>query len=248
MKFLQKMSLWGSLLLLASFAIVLVSHGFVRAATNSSICTQTDIQKAEAGVPLLTTSQVLIAKGEPAIVANVNGQSITAQELEMNVRVVQKNHQQYASGTDIDPSLQSLVKQSVNQIRQDALNSMIDNTLMLQEGKHSGLTAPLSTVKTFMQNLLAHNDQLSQTDPARVQFEAYLCANNLTEESFLTNQIVIQGYQDSLTIGNVRSAYLRGLSEIQLQDQAMLDKTIASHIQQLRQGAKIQIFMPSSLL
>jgi hypothetical protein len=218
----------------------------------SSSCTQPAIVGSELPQSITFPVQVAnatIVPNEPAVVATVNGQNITATALETQVEATQAT---YASRLAALPAsapaaIRAEYSESVNQIRQYTLTRMINNDLLIQEGQRLGLTASVASAQATVQKILATYQSMNATDPARLQFEYYLCAYHMTETSFATNPQVIQACQDGLTIAAVQNHYLASLPSTQLQSSAARNQALANYVQQLQQSGHVQIYLPSSL-
>jgi len=86
---------------------------------------------------------------EPKIVASVNGEDITAAQLETMVNyATYSNRTALANlGPNAPASLKTMLSQSTAQIRQRMLTALIDNAVWLNVGKASGLYASEASAK-----------------------------------------------------------------------------------------------------
>lgn len=213
-------------------------------------CNQPTIVAAEKGVPHLDFSHVSLPKDMPIIAATVNEQGISSTELETQVKVVQFNHQEALAmlPTNAPEADRNQLSVSVNKIREDTLNEMINDKLLLQEGIKAGKFVSVSSAQSYIRDMLAFIHKSPQTSSTYVKFIAYLCANHLTEASFLTDSTVIRSYQESLTIAAVRNNFVQALPQDVRQNPGKVNSLLSDYVQSLRQKAKIQIFVPNSLL
>ncbi len=141
--------------------------------------------------------------GEPAVVAKVNNDPISAVELEMGVSIMVASQQGADSGPSgiPIPANQTTQMQSPHQIRHDLLDRLIAQRLLLQEGKRLGLTPSVSAAQSMVQQQAQLMKSLQPSDPAYVPIQAYLCVNQLTPDTFASDPSVVQDYSDQLTIG-----------------------------------------------
>lgn len=252
-----KIWILSGVLLVGILLVTVAVSNFASAASKNSSqipdvfrCNQPDIVAAEMGVPHLDFSHVSLPQNMPKFAATVNGQEISSADLETQVKVVQFNHQAELAmlPTNASEAVRNQLSTSVNKIRKDTLDEMVNDKLLLQEGIKTGKFASVSSAQSYIRNMLAFIQQSSQTNSTYIKFVAYLCANHLTEVSFLTNSTVISSYQESLTIAAVRNNYLQTLPQDVRQNPAKVNTSLSGYIQSLRQKAKIQIFVPNSLL
>jgi len=141
-----------------------------------------------------------------------------------------------------------MLSESTGALRSDTLKSMIDQQVFVLEGKRLGLMVSASAARTYMQGVVSHIQGLQPADPARVQFEAFLCIRHLSTATFLTDPATVQSYQDVLTVTAVRSHYLDGLAPAQTSGQAGVQPAFATYEQQLWQSYHVRILLPASLL
>src|SRR5260370_37362798 len=80
---------------------------------------------------------------------------------------------------------------------------MIQECLLLQEGKRRALSASLPAAQAMARQQVQVIRSASASDPARVSFETYLSVNHLTEQTFLTDPRILHGFVDTLTIAAV---------------------------------------------
>ncbi|MGB8344202.1 MAG: hypothetical protein WCD86_04920 [Ktedonobacteraceae bacterium] len=236
----------ASLLLLTQLKTASATVPHVTASSMSAICKKSDIASAEVGVPRIDLSQVALPAGMPKVAAIVNGQDIPSAELESQVAVIQANHKVELSQlpTNAPKDFRSRLTTSTSEARREALDSIIQETVLLQKGIKNGEVASVSRTQSYMQMML---DSI-QTSPAYISFMAYLCANKLTKASFLTNSVVVHTYQDALTIGSVKSSYFQTLPASIQNNPGEAQSRMTNYIQSLQKAAKIQILLPSSFL
>lgn len=214
-----------------------------------NVCDQANILQAEENVPLASTSLVQLPKGMPQTAAIVNGQSISSTDLEAQVKAISTNHRAEMASLPGDvASMEPALHTSIKQIRQDTLNQMINNKLLLQEGARSGKTVSSSAAQAYMRQIITSVNRAAQTSSTYIQFMAYLCANNLTETSFLNCATIIQEYRSEMTIRTVENSYQRTHF---VQGPGIITSTqdaVKSYIASLRQHATIKIFVPANML
>lgn len=191
------------------------------------------------------TLPVTLPVGEPRIVATVNGAPLYAEELELRVEGALANHRQALQQTppgSLPPNLLATLKETPNQVRHDALTKMIQECLLLQEGKRLGLTASQSAAQAMARQQVQLIYSLPASDLARVSFEAYLRVNHLTEQSFLTNSGILHGYADALTIVAVNRHIQLGLPPGE-SPQSGID----AYTEHLWQSGSVRVFLPAQL-
>jgi len=242
-------------LLVAGFALLSLrprtptTFGSGRSA--NSVCNQPAVVAAEATVPVLDLAaaahRVTIPPGEPPVVARVNGDPITAVELEQRVQIAIKLHQQQLK--DLPPgapaSIRAELEKTPNQIRQEMLDKLIDDRLWLQEGKRLGLVATADAARAEAQRQLQMAQTVPASDPTYVVFQAYLCVNQLDESTYPVNTFVVQGYQDALTIAAVKSHVQAGLPADTQKDHTAVDAAVKAYVLRLRQSGKVEVFIPT---
>lgn len=179
-----------------------------KAQTPAPFCTQMAVIAAGRNTQFLNPDEanVAIPQGEPRIVTTVNGQPITSAQLEMQVQSTIYNNQIVLahSGPNVPPTLQAQLTRSPATLRQMLLTTQIDNDIWLSLGKQDGEYASVTAAQKQLKQSLDLLHTVAANDPARIQFEAYLCANHLTEASYLTDPRMVQGMRDSLTVGAAR--------------------------------------------
>ena len=206
-------------------------------------------------VPPGVTLPITIPAGEPHVVATVNGAPLYAEGLELQVEGILANHQQLlkqfqqgppgttgAPLSSLPPSLLATVQQTPNQVRHVALTQMIQKCLLLQEGNRLGLTASLSAAQTMARQQLQLIRLMPTSSPARVGFEAYLQANHLNDQTYLTDPRVLHGYVGSLTIVAVKQHIVKGLSPGESPTVG-----INAYVQHLWQTGNVRVYLPTQL-
>jgi hypothetical protein len=83
---------------------------------------------------------------------------------------------------------------------------------------------------------------LPPSDPARGTFETYLRVNHLTEQTFLSDPRVLQGYVESLTIAAVRQHIRQGLPPGQSPASG-----INAYVQHLWQIGPVRVYLSAQL-
>jgi hypothetical protein len=218
-KISKKIAFWliplAILLVLAGVFIHFSQSASVTATVNKSFeidCTNPSVQSIEAQQPLLdsTLKEQLysIPADEPKILAKVNDTEIKAIDVEMIAQMKAQNNaktlKEDTKGVLTSKQIAELQK-SINQLRHDTVEKMIDDELIYKDGISTGLSVSIDEAKNKAQQTLSSIEEMPTNAEARLQFEAYLCRNKLTANTFLTNPQIISGYQRSLTIGKVMS-------------------------------------------
>jgi hypothetical protein len=199
-------------------------------------------------IPPGVTLPVMLPTGEPRVVATVNGDPLYAVELELRVAGTRANNRQalqaarQAQPGSLPPNLLATLEKTPNQVRHDALTQMIQECLLLQEGKRLGLSASLPAAQAMARQQVQLIRSAPASDPARVRFETYLQVNHLTEQTYLTDPRVLHGYRDSLTIIAVRQHIRTGLPAGELPESG-----ISAYIQHLWQIGNVRVFLPAQL-
>jgi hypothetical protein len=83
---------------------------------------------------------------------------------------------------------------------------------------------------------------LPATDQARVEFEAYLRVNHLTEQTFLTNPGILEGYRSVLTMTAVEQHIRKGLPPGESSETG-----VNAYIQHLWQTGHVHVYLPAQL-
>ncbi len=193
------------------------------------------------------TLPVTIPPGEPRVVATVHGDPLYAEGLEERVEGTIANQQktlrqaQQAQQT-LPPNIQASLDRTPNQIRHDALTRMIQECLLLQQGKRLGLTASIASAQAMAHQQLQFIYSLPASDQARVSFEAYLRVNHLTEQTFLTNPGILEGYRDILTMTAVEQHIRTGLPAGESSETG-----VNAYIQHLWQTGHVHVYLPAQL-
>ena len=169
---------------------------------------------------------VTVPAGEPAIVATVNGVSITAVELETRVQTALEVNEQ-APGT------------TVAQLRREMLYKLIDSILYRQEEQRLGVTVSVAQARQAAQQQMDIYAKMPAGSSARVTMDAYLCSNGLTPQNYTTNPQVIQGYQSALAQGELLR---RGASQITTLPPGIHSAQDA-YTRQLEQVANIHLYI-----
>jgi hypothetical protein len=235
-------------LLIAGILIMRQRQLASQASTLAGVCASTGNATLQIVPPPGVTLPVTLPAGEPRVVVTVNGDPLYAEELEYRVegtlannRQALKDAQQAPSGS-LPPNLLATLEKTPNQIRHDALMKMIQECLLLQEGKRLGLAASLPAAQAMARQQLQQVRSLPPSDPARVKFETYLQVNHLTEQTFLTDPRILHGYRDSLTIVAVRQHIQAGLPADELPESG-----ISAYVQHLWQIGNVRVYLPAQL-
>ena len=193
-------------------------------------------------LPPGVTLPVKIPTGEPLVVATVNGYPLCAEGLELRVEGILANHQQALQqmSQGAPPSLLATLKETPNQVRHDALTQMIQERLLLQEGKRLGLTASESAAQAMARQQLRLIDSAPASSPARVQFEAFLRANHLTEQTYPSDPDTLSAYADLLTIQAMRQRIEQGLPPSESSTDG-----INAYVQHLWQTGAVHVYLPA---
>ncbi len=196
-------------------------------------------------IPPGVTLPVTLATGEPRVVATVNSEPIYAVGLELRVAGLLANHRQalqQAPTGSLPPDILATLKETPNQIRHDALTEMIQECLLLQEGKRLGLTASLSAAQAMARQELQIVHSAPASSPVQNSFATYLRVNHLTEQTFLTNPEILHGYVDNLTIAAVNQHIRNGLPPGEAPEAG-----INAYVRRLWQTGNVRVYLPSQL-
>jgi SurA-like N-terminal domain len=237
----------------AVFAIALAVALTVRGVAHADVvsggasdCAQPAVLAAEAQVPRPDSLTVVIPAGEPAVVASVNGAQITAEQFETRVLIATQG-QGDLDTSQLPPGLPAEARAELlptpDQLRARVLNRLIANQLLLQEAARLGLTATQDTAVAAMQATLQTVAQADPSDPARITFTAFLCANGLTEATYLTDARTIQAYRNAATIRTMQDRAIAPLPPQSSQDPSARAAAIDQYVQQLRAAATVQVFI-----
>lgn len=196
-------------------------------------------------LPPGVTLPVKIPAGEPSVVATVNGYPLCAEGLELRVEGALASQQQVLK--ELPPgappsALPPPVHETANQIRHDSLTQMIQERLLLQEGKRLGLTASASAAQAMARQQVQLIDSAPASSPARLQFEAYLSANHLTEQTYLSDPDTLSAYVDLLTTQAMRQRIEQGLPP----DESSTTG-INAYVQHLWQTGTVRVYLPAQL-
>ncbi len=240
----------GVVLVVAVIAGLLILHqreagqatvAGVCAPQGSNAVSTSTVSMAPPGVTLPVT----IPAGEPSVVATVNGDPLYAEGLELRVQGALANHRQQLQQSppgSLPPNVAATLQETSNQIRHDMLTQMIQECLLLQEGKRLGLIASTSAAQAMARQQLQLINSMPATDPARVSFEQYLQASHLTEQTFVTDPGILQGYRNALTTAAVRQHIRAGLPPGE-----SATSGINAYIQHLWQTGNVRVYLPASL-
>lgn len=229
-----------------TFTSALASTG--APANTIGMCSQASVVSAERDVPLLDPHEARIAipTGEPKIVAQVDGKAITAQQLEMLVSLLERNHREFLAGnplSSLPPAMKAVMAESPAQMRQSALTTLIERQLWLADGQTHDLYASPAQASSAAAHFEATAQSSVAIGDSRIQFQAYLCVNNLSATSFATDPRVIHSFQESLTITAAKSAVASSLTPAQQKDQATVNAALAAHMHALWAAGNVHVFL-----
>ncbi|HZC05107.1 MAG TPA: SurA N-terminal domain-containing protein [Ktedonobacterales bacterium] len=195
-------------------------------------------------LPPGVTLPVKIPAGEPLVVATVNGYPLCAEMLELRVEGTLANHQQalQEGPPGAPPGLLSTLNETPNQVRHDALTQMIQERLLLQEGKRLGLTASESDARAMARQQLQLIDSQPASSPARISFEAFLRANHLTEQTYLNDPQTLSAFETLLTIQAMRQRIQRGLPPGESPTAG-----VNAYVRHLWQTGDVRVYLPARL-
>ncbi len=235
-------------LLLAAGAIFVHQHQaqlVTQTSATADLCApKSDATITTSIIPPDITLPVTIPPGEPHVVAIVNGDPLYAEGLEERVEgTIANQHEALRQAPQtLPPNIQVSLDRTPNQIRHDALTRMIQECLLLQEGKRLGLTASIASAQAMARQQLQLIHSLPTSDQARVSFEAYLSVNHLTEQSFLTNPDILAGYRNVLTMTAVEQHIRNGLPPGESSETG-----VNAYIQHLWQTGQVHVYLPAQL-
>ncbi len=224
---------------LASQASASAAHCAVNAST---------VSMAPPGVTL----PVKIPAGEPRVVATVNGEPLCAEGLELRVAGALANHRQVLQQLQqtspapppsaMPPSVLASLRETPNQVRHDALTQMIQEELLFQEGKRLGLTVSLSAAQAMARQQIQIYHSMPASNPGRASFQTYLRINHLTEQTFVSDPGILQGFVRVMTIAVMRQHIQKGLPP----DVSPTDG-INAYVQHLWQTGDVRVYLPAQL-
>jgi hypothetical protein len=237
--------------LIAGLLILRQQQLAAQASAPTGVCGTSGNSNSSAGgsiigpLPPGVTLPITIPAGEPKVVATVNGDPLYAEGLELRVEGTLANHRQtlqHAQNGSFPPNMLATLQETPNQVRHDALTQMIQECLLLQEGKRLSLTASLSAAQAMARQQLQLIQSLPASDPARVSLEQYLQAFHLTEQTFVTDPRILQGYAEILTMEAVRKHIQAGLPAGEAPAAG-----INAYVQHLWQTGKVRVYLPPQL-
>jgi peptidyl-prolyl cis-trans isomerase C len=144
------------------------------------------------GVMILLVSLVLWGCGGNNVVASVNGEKITTQELDQNVEAMKAGLEQQGLIFEGDQG-----KEFEQMLRRDVLNQMIDQKLILQEAEKRGL---LPTDKEVAGEI----EQLKKQLGSEGEFKKFLAANGVNEpklNDLVKQQLALNKLQEQIASG-----------------------------------------------
>ena len=213
--------------------------------TVAPFCSQKAVIAAEKYTSFLNSAEATVAipQGEPQIVATVNEQSITAKQLEMTVQnTLYTNQITLANaGPDMPQDLKALLTLLPDKVRQMRLTSLIDNNLWLALGQHNGEETSVATAQQQLRHSIDTFHKFSSNDSARFQFEAFLCANHLTEASYSTNPRIVQQLRDSITAATAKRHEQSLLASTQ--QSSDVQTNLNTYIQSLWSKNNVKVFL-----
>ncbi len=223
-----------------------------QASAPAGVCASTASASATAVtaeiIPSGVTLPVTLPTGELRVVAMVNGEPLYAEGLELRVEGTLANNRQalqdaqQALPGSLPPNLLATLQKTPNQVRHDVLTQMIQECLLLQEGKRRGLTASLPAAQAMARQQVQVIRSAPASDPARVSFETYLSVNHLTEQTFLADPRILHGFVDTLTIAAVKQHIRMGLPPGETPASG-----ISAYIQHLWQSGNVHVVLPAQL-
>lgn len=245
----------GATVLLVALLIVgfvVVRQQQMAAAASASAAACADIPGGVTMAPPDVTLPVRIPAGEPRVVATVNGHALCAEALELRVAGTLANHKQALQQIQqespapppsaLPPSVLANLRETPNQARHDALTQMIQEELLFQEGQRLGLTASLSAAQAMARQQLQIYQSMPASNPARVSFEAYMRANHVSEQTFVSDPGILQGYVRLLTIVAMRRHIEQGLPP-----NVSPTAGVNAYVQHLWQTGDVQVYLPAQL-
>lgn len=121
------------------------------------------------GLVIILASTVLWGCGSKNVVASVNGEDITTQELDEQVTLMETNLQQQGYSFDGEQG-----KQLEQMLRQNIVDQMIDQKLVLQDAKKQNMLPSDKEVQTEI-------DKIKKQLGTEADFKKFLAANGVNE-------------------------------------------------------------------
>lgn len=214
-----------------------------------AFCSQPDVKSAERWAVILNPDaahiSLTIPQGEPRIVAVVDGQSISAARLEMQIQNAVHTNQIASAdaGPQPPPSIQAALIHSPAKLRRVLLTQLVDNVLWMEQGQSNGEGASIADAQARLKRSLATFQNSPTNSPARIQFEAFLCANHLTEASYTTDSRVVQNMQNMLTILAAKAHVRSMLPPDQQDNSSAVENAENAYIQSLWTKHHVQVFL-----
>ncbi len=213
----------------------------VRTMASNSTCSLPSVKAAMNPAlsldPASRMKDFLVPAGKPSKYATVNGQVIWGYDVE--ARLNQRLALDKVNSSQIDSG------KSMDQLRRDIINSMIDDDLLLQDAVHLGLVPAPASVEAQAQQQIKTFETMPTGSSAWAQFDAYLCENNLSISNYSMDPRVLSGYSNAMMIAADKNQQFAGLTNQQLHDPSLLQARIYTHLQALQTKAVIVIFYPS---
>lgn len=173
-------------------------------------------------IGILTTIVIIDPGGndevEGSVVARVNGEAILEAEYEQNVQQMMMQYQQM--GIDFNTEQGQMMLQ---QIRAQALESLIRNVVLKQAAEDAGYEASDDAIDEQVQTLVD-----TQFGGNEAEFESALAQANMTRSDYeetVAEQIVVESYLEAeidpepVTEEAVEAAYDQYVDQLEQQDQ-----------------------------
>lgn len=141
---------------------------------------------------LLVFSLLLVAGCGSDVVATVNGEKITRQELDKEVQVYKTSLEKQGLDFSGDKG-----KEVLEQLRSDVLKQMIDEKLLLQEAEKKGFEPATTEVETEM-------EKIRQNFKTEGEFKKFLTANGVNEpqlKDYIKKQLAVEKLMQEVTAG-----------------------------------------------
>lgn len=147
------------------------------------------------GLFIILASTILWGCGSKNVVATVNGEDITVQELDEQVALMKTNLEQQGFSFEGDQG-----KELEQMLRQNLVDQMIDQKLVLQDAEKQGMTPGDKEVQDQI-------DEIKKQLGTEADFKKYLAANGVNEAKL--NDVIKQ----QLAVNNLRQKVASEVSQ-----------------------------------
>lgn len=174
------------------------------------------------GSTTVRTAVQATGNGYPAVVARVDGKPISGQMLAQRMVIVSSNQPQL----------------SKPQAEHEALESLIQDAVLIQQASKQGLTISDGQVRSYVQSV-AQSILNSSNDPeAKATLKAAASGLGISPGQYAQDPRVLSAYKADMTRGRMVQHILASLSPQQRSDPAAVKAAIAAFVAQ--SGARVE--------